>query len=136
MVMRRFSQSASDHSYRTFKRWGERGDADRTVYASTYYDAGDRCQYCATRISFFNFEFDMITCVERGGRNTQTNLAVACKRCNRQKGAKHEAKFAAEKWAEGKTTKLNKTILDKFNIEPRIQLSLPFGEAVAIKKAA
>lgn len=47
-----------------------------------------RCEYCLldSSLSFFSHEVDHIIAVKHGGKTEESNLALACWRCNRYKG--------------------------------------------------
>jgi len=47
-----------------------------------------RCRYCNKPVGKGEYEFDHIFPYSRGGGNTANNLVVACKTCNRSKGAR------------------------------------------------
>lgn len=50
--------------------------------------AGDRCEYCLLpqAAALFRHEPDHIVSVQHGGETNESNLALACMRCNRYKG--------------------------------------------------
>jgi len=52
------------------------------------------CYYCGVELNN-KFEIDHKTPIRRGGKSIITNLAVACQRCNRSKGAKTAEEFIA-----------------------------------------
>lgn len=47
------------------------------------------CQYCLKQISFSQASKDHLLPKSRGGKNADTNIVLACKRCNRRKGSKY-----------------------------------------------
>lgn len=59
-------------------------------------ESGGQCEWCGRRLVNAAFELDHIISLKQRGSNTAENLAVACPDCNRQKGQKHPARFAAE----------------------------------------
>ena len=54
------------------------------------------CQWCGVSVVGAEFEIDHIYSLSSGGRNTSDNIVLACPDCNRRKGEKHPARFAAE----------------------------------------
>lgn len=83
------------------------------------------CEWCGGSLVQGPFELDHIVSLNQGGRNSTANLAVACPDCNRRKGQKHPARFAAEIFsATGRRTTLVDKILRHFALEPREQLPL------------
>jgi hypothetical protein len=56
---------------------------------------GSRCTYCGATDR--RLEFDHIFPVSRGGSDEPSNLALACDRCNRSKGAK-----TIQEWINGR----------------------------------
>lgn len=60
------------------------------------FNSGGRCEWCGRRLVNAAFELDHIISLKQRGSNTAENLAIACPDCNRQKGQKHPARFAAE----------------------------------------
>lgn len=89
-------------------------------------DSGGRCSWCGTSVLGVEFEIDHILSVSRGGANTPDNLALACPDCNRQKGEKHPARYAAEILARGvkKSDFLERVITQYGGDDPGRQLSL------------
>ena len=59
-------------------------------------ESGGRCEWCGKPVVNAEFELDHIISLKQRGSNAVENLAVACPDCNRQKGQKHPARFAAE----------------------------------------
>jgi hypothetical protein len=51
--------------------------------------AGNRCEYCLLpqKAAFHKHEPDHIVPLQHGGETIETNLALACMRCNRYKGS-------------------------------------------------
>ena len=84
-----------------------------------------RCEWCGGGLVQSPFELDHVVSLKHGGANTASNLAVACPACNRRKGQKHPARFAAEIYSStGRRTDLVDRILRQFKLEPREQMSL------------
>ncbi len=54
--------------------------------------AGYRCEYCRTTLVDFGWQVDHIVPRSRGGQHAMNNIAVACARCNRNKGDQVEAR--------------------------------------------
>src|SRR3954467_6101132 len=48
--------------------------------------AGYRCEYCRTDLQGHDYELDHINPRALGGDDSEANLALACRRCNRNKG--------------------------------------------------
>ena len=61
---------------------------DTMMRQSVRERAGDRCEYCRLPQSghFIPFELDHVVSRQHGGGDEAGNLAMACLRCNRQKG--------------------------------------------------
>ena len=82
-----------------------------------------------------DFELDHIISLKQRGSNTPENLAVACPECNRQKGQKHPARFAAEISIRARRkTLLVERILQHYAMESHEQAALfaqPAGEPEA-----
>ena len=87
--------------------------------------SGGRCEWCGQNLVRGPFELDHVVSLREGGLNAAGNLAVACPECNRRKGRKHPARFAAEIYqSSGRRTALLDKIFAHFACEPREQLSL------------
>lgn len=85
------------------------------------------CEWCGVSLVQSPFELDHVVSLRQGGDNTTGNLVVACSDCNRRKGQKHPARFAAETYsATGRRTELIDKVLRHFALEPREQMPL-FG---------
>ena len=56
-------------------------------YAHVALRAGHRCEYCHAPEAVFNFPFEVehIIPVSRGGLDSETNWALACRSCNLRK---------------------------------------------------
>ncbi len=59
-------------------------------------ESGGLCEWCGLSLVNAHFELDHIISLRQRGSNTAENLVVACPDCNRKKGQKHPARFAAE----------------------------------------
>lgn len=80
--------------------------------------SGGMCEWCGAGLVRANFELDHIVSLRQGGSHTSENLAVACPACNREKGQKHPARFAAEiSVRTGRKTALVAGILQHFAME-------------------
>ncbi len=87
--------------------------------------SGGNCEWCGESLVRGPFELDHIVSLKQGGSNTRGNLVIACPDCNRRKGQKHPARFAAEiVSASGRRTALVDKVLSHFAIEAREQRSL------------
>ncbi len=75
-------------------------------YAEVAQRAGHRCEYCHAPEVIFNFPFEVEHIVPRaaGGRETQGELALACRSCNVHKAARTAV-----------TDSLTRTIIRLFN---------------------
>lgn len=88
-------------------------------------ESGGLCEWCGLRLVNAAFELDHIISLKQRGSNTAENLAVACPDCNRQKGQKHPARFAAEISAKTpRNTMLVNRILQHYAMESLEQASL------------
>lgn len=86
-----------------------------------------RCEWCGASLVGREFELDHVISLHQNGRHSAANLAVACPDCNRRKGRKHPARFAAEIYADtGRRTELLSGIMAHFALEP-VQQSPLFG---------
>ena len=84
-----------------------------------------RCEWCARDLVAADFELDHVISLNAGGSHVPGNLVVACPDCNRRKGQKHPARFAAEIHNETKvSTPLIQLIFRHYDLEPTQQLSL------------
>lgn len=84
-----------------------------------------RCEWCGEGLTREAFELDHVISLREGGANSRANLAVACPQCNRRKGRKHPARFAAEIYrSSGCRTALLDKIFRHFACEPREQLAM------------
>ena len=99
-------------------------------------ESGGMCEWCGSSLLNAAFELDHIISLKQRGANTAENLAVACPDCNRQKGQKHPARFAAEisLTRPGKTA-LVKRILRYYAMESLEQASL-FAEPASQRESA
>ena len=95
-------------------------------------ESGGRCEWCGKPLINAAFELDHIISLKQRGSNCAENLAVACPDCNRQKGQKHPARFAAEiSLKTRRKTLLVERILRQFAMESLEQASL-FAEPDAL----
>lgn len=80
------------------------------------------CQWCGESVVGAEFEIDHVISLGRGGPNTAENIALACPNCNRRKGEKHPAQFAAEIVAQsGYKTPLINRLLSRYDDEGLVQ---------------
>jgi len=92
---------------------------------SRIYECGGNCEWCNTSILKKDFHIDHIIPLSSGGRNTASNLAVACPDCNLAKSDKSPARFAQETYARtGIMTPLIRHVFDYYNLEALRQKSL------------
>ena len=88
-------------------------------------ESAGRCEWCGSNLVEAEFELDHIVSLNQRGANTATNLVVACPDCNRRKGQKHPARFAAEIFSEsGHRTRLIHSIFRHYDVQPAQQLAL------------
>lgn len=87
--------------------------------------SGGRCEWCGASRVNAAFELDHVLSLRQGGANAAANLVVACPDCNRRKGRKHPARFAAEIYQEtGRKTDLIARMLRRYDLDPAQQLPL------------
>ncbi len=107
------------------RRSGVRGRLDAVDLRDRILESAGRCEWCGEQLTRAPFELDHVISLREGGANSKGNLAVACPECNRRKGRKHPARFAAEIYrSSGRRTALLDKIFRHFACEPREQLSL------------
>ena len=88
-------------------------------------ESGGRCEWCDIDLVNSEFELDHILSLKQGGANTAANLVVSCPDCNRRKGQKHPARFAAEIYREtGRETELVSRLFQRHGLEAARQLTL------------
>jgi len=87
--------------------------------------SGGRCEWCATCLVEREFELDHIISLKHNGVHSPENLVLACPDCNRRKGQKHPARFAAEIFSRTRCrTPLLDRVMRHFALEPGGQLPL------------
>ncbi len=107
------------------RKCGANGELDVAGLRDRILASSGRCEWCGENLVRGTFELDHVVSLNRGGRNETDNLVVACPDCNRRKGQKHPARFAAEIFnSTGRRTILVDKILQHFMLEPREQLPL------------
>lgn len=85
------------------------------------------CEWCGLSLVSAEFELDHVLSLKQGGLNAATNLVVACPDCNRRKGQKHPARFAAEIQQEtDSASALVQRLFDLYGLERARQMPL-FG---------
>ena len=93
-------------------------------------ESGGRCEWCGLSLVSAEFELDHVLSLRQGGANTAANLVVACPDCNRRKGRKHPARFAAEIYrATGRGTELLTRLFQRYGLDPARQMPLFAEEA-------
>ena len=132
----RLKKANANHRYRFKLRHGLTGDASDDDYVNVFMMSGGLCEYCGKKLKLLSFHVDLIMPLYRNGEHKRDNLAIACPKCNKSKGYKHPARFASEQVSKGIVTKRNLSILNKHDMQARIQLSLPLNTTIEIEKAA
>ncbi len=121
---RALERYAADLNARAHK-CSAKGELDLAGLRDRILASGGRCEWCGESLVHGPFELDHVISLKQGGGNTTGNLVVACPDCNRRKGQKHPARFAAEIYnSTGRRTRLIDKILRHFAVEPREQLLL------------
>lgn len=88
-------------------------------------ESGGRCEWCDLDLVDAEFELDHVLSLKQGGANAARNLVLSCPNCNRRKGQKHPARFAAEIFREtGRETNLIARLFAQYEIEAAQQLTL------------
>lgn len=88
-------------------------------------ESGGRCEWCGVDLVNAKFELDHVLSLKQGGANAARNLVLSCPDCNRRKGQKHPARFAAEIYREtGRETGLTTRLFARYEIEAARQLTL------------
>lgn len=98
--------------------------------------SGGRCEWCDVSLLMAEFELDHVLSLKRGGANVAANLVLSCPDCNRRKGQKHPARFAAEIYREtGRETGLIGRVFERYAIDAARQLTL-FAEDTRVLSIA
>lgn len=106
-----------------------RGRLTANLLRDRILESGGRCEWCAVNLVNAEFELDHVLSLRQDGSNSAANLVVACPDCNRRKGRKHPARFAAELYREtGRRTELLTRLFQRYGLDPAQQLPL-FTEA-------
>ena len=106
-------------------RAGAKGRLSADGLRDRILESGGRCEWCAVSLVNANFELDHVLSLKQGGANAAANLVVACPDCNRRKGQKHPARFAAEIYQEtGRETDLIARLFKRHGIEASQQMTL------------
>ena len=88
-------------------------------------ESGGCCEWCAVNLVNAEFELDHVLSLRQGGANSAANLVVACPDCNRRKGRKHPARFAAEIYrATRQPTKLLTRLFQRYGLDTARQMPL------------
>ena len=107
------------------KRSGAEGQLTVASLRDRILASGGCCEWCGASLVNTAFELDHVVSLKQSGSNTPANLVVACPECNRRKGQKHPARFAAEIYSQtGRRTDLVNRVFQHFSLEPAAQLSL------------
>ena len=106
-------------------RIGTKGRLSAADLRDRILRSGGRCEWCAVNLVGAEFELDHVLSLKQGGANAAENLVVACPGCNRRKGRKHPARFAAEIHRRtGRETQLTASLFQRYGIEKARQGSL------------
>lgn len=101
------------------------GTVTISILRDRIYESAGKCEWCAESLVGKAFEVDHIVPLNRAGKNTPENLAIACPACNRRKSSMHPPRFAQEVYARtGILTPLLERIFSDYDIEARTQKSL------------
>ena len=124
LVEAELAQYAADLNGRA-RQSGAPGRIDIEALRDRILACGGRCEWCGVSLVAVEFELDHVISLKGGGGHSPANLAVACPECNRRKGQKHPARFAAEIYSEtGRRTTLLERVFAHFALDPTEQLSL------------
>ena len=118
-------------------RAGARGRLSAEGLRDRILESGGRCEWCAVSLVEAEFELDHVLSLKQGGAHAAANLVVSCPDCNRRKGQKHPARFAAEIYREtGRYTGLVDRVLQHYAIEGARQKALFADETSEASAAA
>ena len=117
------------------RRAGARGWLNAAGLRDRILESGGCCEWCGLGLLNAEFELDHVLSLKRGGSNVAANLVLSCPDCNRRKGQKHPARFAAEIYREtGRETDLIASLFERYALDMARQLMLfaeEIGEAPA-----
>ena len=106
-------------------RLGAKGQLSVDGLRDRILESGGRCEWCGDSLIKSEFELDHIMSLRRGGSNVAANLVVSCPDCNRRKGQKHPARFAAEIYREtGVETGLIGRLVARYDLQAARQKAL------------
>lgn len=107
------------------KRAGARGLLDAAGLRDRILSSAGRCEWCDISLVKAEFELDHVLSLKRGGSNVAANLVLSCPDCNRRKGQKHPARFAAEIYREtGRETGFIARLFKRYALDAARQLTL------------
>lgn len=89
-------KAQAENARRRARRKAAEGSYSGDELRQMYDDQQGLCAYCETPL-FGTYDVDHMIPLSRGGANGWQNLAVACRRCNRQKHAKTAEEFMQAK---------------------------------------
>lgn len=113
-----------------------RGRLTADLLRDRILESGGRCEWCGISLVNAEFELDHVLSLRQGGANSAANLVVACPDCNRRKGRKHPARFAAEIYrATGQPTTLLTRLFRRYGLDSAWQMPLFAEEACAASPA-
>lgn len=113
------------------RRAGARGWLNAAGLRDRILESGGRCEWCGFGLINAEFELDHVLSLKRGGANVAANLVLSCPDCNRRKGQKHPARFAAEIYREtGRETDLIARLFKRYALDAARQLTLFSDEMV------
>ena len=91
-----FNAKAHAHNYRA-RQAGVPGQLSAKDLRARYRESHQRCHYCQTALNLSTFEIDHVVPLGRGGPNTTSNIVIACRACNTEKGNR-----TAREWEEAR----------------------------------
>lgn len=113
------------------RRAGARGWLNAAGLRDRILESGGRCEWCGFGLINAEFELDHVLSLKRGGANVAANLVLSCPDCNRRKGQKHPARFAAEIYREtGRETDLIARLFKRYALDAARQLTLFSDEII------
>lgn len=117
-------------------RLGAKGNLSVESLRDRILESGGRCEWCGDSLIKSAFELDHVVSLRAGGSNAAANVVVSCPDCNRRKGRKHPARFAAEIYrATGVETVLISRLVARYGLQAARQKALIGDEPRALSPA-